>query len=309
MAKDRVRWQSDLEDMSARVESLELLVGADQTPMVACPGITELQDKVQHFVADTAADMMTGLRWRQQQKEYVQAYQVYRQLLGSVAVDTARHALDSTGDTGDIKRAVYAYLRSSKQRMVELDYQKRLEKSRVERSKQWLAHHPKSRFVGALAVSASTTSALFAASDEYATLIDLDISPAKATGMAGIGALVLANAMRSVLRTGPTKAGAALSRQFNATLSTYELAKRDAQAASIAELPRRYADRHLTIPLGAAAAHLTNYDLTRGPEWIVGSLSRMVDETLDITEGSMLETYGIDPQKLETVPWYRRLAA
>ena len=293
------------QDTAADVESLRQFMGGD-TPLSESPDVILLQDEIQHQVSDAAAELMTGLHKRSEQIRYMDTYMSYRQLLGIVAVDTANRVYETEGDTGSVKQAVFGYLQQSKRQMVALDYQKRLEKSRIERSKQWLAHHRRTRFVGAFAVSGATSSGLFMVGDELTPM--LEFSTTQSTGIVGIATLGLMLAARSAIRSGPTKAGAALSKQFNSTLTTYEIddlpkRRRRSVEEAIENLPARYAEKHLTIPFGAAAIYLTSYGATQAP----GQFDEMVDGTLDITERSMLDSYGIKPAKLAKPPLHRRL--
>lgn len=297
--------QATLLALSEQVDLLEQGVGDDQAPLVEDERVLHLQETLQEHVADAASDLMTGIRWRKEQRNYVQTYDVYRRLLGSVALDVAERAFAEESDSGDAKQAVFGYLQGSKRRMVALDYEKRLEKSQFERSKQWLAHHRKTRAVLPFALSVGTTTALFRASDAYSSIVEM--TPTQG-GI--IGAMTVAGsiAIRSLMRTGPTKAGAALKGQFNASLKTYIVdgpeKRLQRSAPSIDELPARYAERHLTLPFGAAAMYLVNCPVKQRED-----LEPMIDGVLDITEASMHESYGIQPDKLWQEPWYRRLAA
>lgn len=298
-----------LRNIANQIDTIEQFAD-DNTPLIQNEDVTRLQDKMQHHVSDTAAELMTGLHKRSEQLEYMRAYESYRHLQGIVAADLAEKMYQEHGDTGSAKQAVFGYLQQSKRQMVTLDYQKRLEKSRLERSKQWLAHHRKTRFVGTAAVSGATSSGLFMAGDHMTPM--LEFTRTQSTGVVGIGALILMLTMRSALRSGPTKAGEALSKQFNSTIKTYHVdrkkIRREEGAQALENLPVRYAEKHLAIPFGAAAMYLTNYDLSdinadNAPQ----RLQSMVDGALDITEESMLDSYGINPAKLAKKPWYKRL--
>lgn len=297
--------QASLEGISAQIALLERSVGSAEVPFIDDAEVGALQVATQEHVADAASNLMTGIRWRREKRDYLTTYEVYRRLLGVVALDIADRTYNSSGDTGAVKMDVFDYLKASKRSMVALDYEKRLEKSQLERSKQWLAHHRKTRAVLPFALSAGTTTALFRASDAYSSVIDL--TPTQG-GWLGAMTLVGSLAIRSMLRSGPTKAAAALKTQFNTSLETYTLrgadAKRDDRLRVLDDLPERYAEQHLTLPFGAAAMYLVDYELKNE-----AGLRPMVDGMLDITEASMHQSYGINPDKVWREPWYRRLAA
>jgi hypothetical protein len=296
-----------VEDIDARLGQIGQL--DDELFLIEQEDVMKLQHELQHHVADVASDLMTGLHKRSEQREYLQAYGAYKHLLGIVAIDLADKTYAIDGDTGSVKRAVFDYLQESKRQMVAQDYQKRLEKSRLERSKQWLAHHRKTRFVGAFALSGMTSSALFTAGDELTPMIEF--SRSQSTGIVGITMLASMIAIRSIMRSGPTKAGAALSKQFNSTLKTYEIgsAGRSLELKKVLEdLPGKYAEKHLAIPFGQAAMYLTNFDMsaTRNSE-TVNQFQQMIDGALEITEQSMYESYGIDWNKLNRKPLLKRM--
>ncbi len=299
-----------LEEITARIEEIGLSIHGD-TPLHLDEDVIQLQQEVRHYVAESAANLMTGMHKKSEQYQYMEVYNVYTKLLGHVALDMAHRLYDEHGDTGAVKRGVLGYVQQSKRQMVTMDYRKRLEMSRTERAKQWLATHKKTRFAGAFAVSGATTSGLFLASDNMAPILDL--TRTQATGAAGIATVVAGLALRSLLRTGPTKAGQALSRQFNSTLETYRLdvavQEMSEDEESIDDLPTRYAERHLMMPFGAAAIYLNSYDLT---DTINGKsdnqFADMIQGTLRITEQSMIDSYGIDTDKLNNKSLLRRLS-
>lgn len=291
-------------DIAGELDALEQSIGGE-LPLSENPDVILLQNELQHNVSDAAAELMTGLHLRSEQLRYMERYETYRRLLGIVALDTANRVHDADGDTGSVKQAVFGYLQQSKRQMVAMDYEKRLDKSRVERTKQWLAHHRKTRFVGAFAVSGATSSGLFMVGDKLTPM--LEFSTGQSTGIVGATTIGLMIAARSLLRSGPTKAGAALSKQFNTSLETYRvdsLPKRKKRTEDTLEnLPAHYAEKHLAIPFGAAAMYLTSYDASQAN----GNFEDMVEGTLDITERSMTDTYGIKPAKLAKPPLYHRI--
>lgn len=140
-------------DLTAELQLLQQSIGGE-TPLSEDADVILLQNEMQHQVSDAAAELMTGFHKRSEQIRYMETYDSYRQLLGIVATDIANRVYETDDDTGGVKQAIFGYLQQSKRQMVALDYQKRLDKSRIERSKQWLAHHRKTRFIGAFAVLA-----------------------------------------------------------------------------------------------------------------------------------------------------------
>jgi hypothetical protein len=304
MVMEHTSRRSSLEGISTQITLLEQSVGRADIPLIEDEEVGKLQATTREHVADAASNLMTGLRHRSEQRDYLTTYEVYERLLGAVALDAANRVYDETGDSGEVKREVFDYLKDSKRSMVALDYEKRLEKSHLERSKQWLAHHRKTRAVLPFAISVGTTSALFRASDAYSSVLDL--TPTQG-GLLGAMTLIGAAAIRSALRTGPTKAAAALKTQFNTSLETYTLkgaASRSNEPLALDDLPEQYAEQHLTLPFGAAAMYLVDYELKDE-----AGLRPMVDGLLNITEASMQESYGIKPEKVWQDPWYKRLAA
>lgn len=298
-----------LESALSRINDIRELSNKE-TPLNELDDVTDLQNDLQHHVADMASELMTGLHKRSQQYEYVNAYRVYRELLGTIAVDIANRTYETDNDTGSAKRAVQGYLQQSKRQMVALDYQKRLEKSRIERGKQWLAHHRKTRIAGAFAVSGTTTSVLVLASQESEPFLEL--SSGQSNGLTGLAVIAGMIALRSAIRSGSYKAGSALKNQLNSSVKAYTIENKGKQdpdvEKTLSQLPERYAEHHLSIPFGAAAMYLTNYDLTNtrngnGPH----EFEDMIKGTLDITESSMMDSYGINPDKLDSGPWYRRV--
>lgn len=292
-------------DVTAELDMLQQSIGGE-VPLSENGDVILLQDELQNHVSDAAAELMTGLHKRSEQLRYMETYESYRRLLGIVATDVANRVYETDTDTGSVKQAVFGYLQQSKRQMVALDYEKRLDKSRIERTKQWLAHHRKTRFVGAFAMSGATSSGLFLVGDELTPM--LEFSRTQSTGIVGVTTLGLMLVARSALRSGPSKAGAALSKQFNSSLETYQiddLPKRRKRSTeeTVENLPARYAEKHLTIPFGAAAMYLTSYDASQTP----GQFDEMIDGTLDITERSMTDSYGIKPAKLAKPPLYRRI--
>lgn len=296
--------QSPARDVAGELDAIQQSIDSE-LPLSEQGDVILLQQELQNDVSDAASDLMTGLHWRKEQVRYMETYGAYRQLLGTVALDTANRAYESDRDTGTVKQAVFGYLQQSKRQMVAMDYEKRLEKSRIERSKQWLAHHRKTRFVGTFAVSGMTSSGLFMIGDELTPM--LEFSRGQSTGIVGITTLGLMIGARSVLRSGPTKAGAALSKQFNTSLETYRIEsppKHHNKTDDVIEnLPARYAEKHLAIPFGAAAIFLASYDASQTN----GNFEDMVNGTMDITERSMTDTYGIKPAKLAKAPLYHRI--
>ncbi len=255
------------------------------------PEVAAIHDRLQRELAVAATSLMTGFRWKAEKERYVEVYSLYKQLLAAVAINLANHTYETQGDTGEAKRVVSEYLAGSKRGVVEQDYAMRLQTSRVERGKQWLAHHRKTQLAGQLTASAVTTSALFGASDHFSNLFEE--SPARATGVAGVTFFALNALTRSLLRTGPTKAGAALSRQFGATLETYRLASQQVESEDDGVLPEHYANKHLVVPFAALKSYMLDYelDVENGEPNFEG----MITDALDISERSMYETYNIDP--------------
>lgn len=294
---------SSFEDITAQVSLLKESVGVSEVPLVNDENVIELQNTTQYHVACAASELMTGVRWRRERQAYLKTYDVYRQLLGAVALDIAGRSYDQAGDIGKVKQDVFGYLQDSKQRMVTLDYRRRLEESAFERQKQWLAQHPKERFVLPIALSAITTGALYKAGEASSSFVELTPSQG---GLLGMMTVMGALAIRSALRNGPRQAGAVLKNQFNASLRTYMLegpSTQDDEEVSTAldDLPEQYAARHLTLPFGAAAIYLVNCEVS-GRQ----GFEPMIEGLLDITEESLHESYGIDVKAGEG-PWYKRL--
>ena len=294
-----------LEEVAYRVDLLEDAIGSGGTPFDQEGVVMELQDHAQQHVAEAAAKLMTGVNWRRERRDYLATYGLYRRVLGSVAVDIAGRVYDGGGDSGEVKRVVFGYVEDSKKQMVTLDYEKRLEASAFERSKQWLAHHRKTRAVLPLALSAATTTALFRAGEASSSLFE--ITPAQG-GMMGVMTLIGSMAIKSAFRNGPRQVGTALKDQFNAHIKTYSLdestQRQDRyESLGLDALPEKYAERHLTLPFGAAAIYLVNYDVESR-----GDIQPMIEGLLDITEASLNESYGIDPEKVLRESWLQRLS-
>lgn len=304
MTEREIPLELPVRDIAGELDMLEQSIGGE-LPLSEQGDVILLQQELQNNVSDAASELMTGFHRRCEQLRYMETYAPYRRLLGIVAVDTANRVYEQDGDTGSVKQAVFGYLQQSKRQMVAMDYEKRLDMSRIERTKQWLAHHRKTRFMGAFAMSGMTSSGLFMVGDELTPM--LEFSRGQSTGIVGITTIGLMIGVRSVLRSGPTKAGAALSKQFNTSLTTYQvegLPRRKKRTEDTLEnLPTHYAEKHLAIPFGAAAMYLTSYDASQAN----GNFEDMVEGTLDITERSMIDTYGIKPAKLAKPPLYRRI--
>lgn len=309
MIKSYDALSSTHDDISEYIGWLESTTGGSNIPFVEDETVMQLQECLEERVADAASDMKTGAHRQHEEEYYREMHEVYCRLLGAVALDMAERVYDtSEGDADEVKQAVLGYLLLSKMRMVALDYKYRLKKSRIERSKQWVAHHRKTGFALSMGASALTTSVLFRASENYSSLIDM--TPRQG-GMWGVMTVLGAMAIRSAFRTGPTRVGSAVSGRFNATLESYRLNKSVKEYQNSGEdllvalaeesdsLPVQYASRHLESLAGRAGLHSQFYDI-EGKE----SLKPMVDHVLRVTESSMNESYNVKP--LGT-PWYRRV--
>jgi hypothetical protein len=288
------------EGVAAQVSLLEESAGSFEVPLAADETVTELQDAAEYYMADAASELMTGIRWQRKRREYLKRYGVYRRLLGAVALDIAGRTYDEEGDIGNVKHDVFGYLRDSNLQMVALDYELRLMKSYVERHKQWLAYHYKTRLVLPVALSAASTAALFKAGEASSSFIDM---PSQ-SGTIGLATVAGGLAIRSALRSGPRQAGVALKRPFNATIRPYIL-EAPAESSDNDQLPapspsERYAARHLIQPLGAAAIYLVDCEAENKDDF-----APMIEGLLDVTEASMHESYGIDPEEGRG-PFYRR---
>lgn len=294
MTGNEPRVLPSIADINERVLALEAY--PDMASMLAESGdLAELQADAQYAVANAASDLMTGFRWKSEQDRFLEAYNVYKRLLGTVALQIADTTYMKTHDTGDAKRSVVEYLQESKLQMVTLDYEMRLRKSRFERVKQWLAHHSKTQILGSLAVSAATTSALFYGADHF--LNDFSVSPKKAAGITGVAFVGFSTLVRSVTRTAPTKVGAALGKQLNASGKSYQLgaARRDGEDV-VEDFPVRYARKHLTQPMGKVGLYMALHK-TLDTDDDEPAFSDMVGGALDISEQSLIDSYEIRPKK------------
>lgn len=299
-----------LEETGAEIAKLEQYVGVADEPLVENETVQELQNAMQHRVAYAASELMTGMRWHSEREQYLQAYEVYGRLLGAVALDGAYRAYDETGDIDKTKRSVKGYLKTSKLEMVALDYQKRLQRSPVERAKQDVAQNGLVRAVVPHALTAAGSLVGFAAaasflrSNEGESLSNIDFTFTQ-QGMATAAMVASGLVVRSAVRGASRQAGTLLGNQFNANLLPYLLDTFDDKTAEgessddLKYLMGRYALRHLKAQLHETSDRILDYVVEDRDD-----IAPMVADALEVVSRGTHRSYGVNPDKEWPGPWY-----
>lgn len=285
-------WESVSTEIDAVVETDELLTQDELSEPES------LLRNAQWHVAESAAELMTGLHTKSERQCFVERYRKTNVLLGTLAIQRVLSAYDETGDTGVAKQTVYEYLMNEKMHMVALDYNRRLDMSWMERRKEWLAHHKKTRFMGGVAVSAAATSSLFAVASEASDIFT--IQPGTGAGIGGVTFLVLRQVGKSLSRTGPTKIGTTIKQRFNAGFAEYEC---DGNRLDVDAMPKRYAEKHLFVPQAQLSDFIVSYD-AGDKEERSSRLSDMTRQAVDISQRSIEDRYGVTEKKKRK--WLKR---
>lgn len=301
-----------LDETAAQIATLEEHIGVTQTPFLENETVADLQHAMQSRVAYAASELMTGMRMHGERQEYLEAYQVYRRLLGAVALDAARRTYKETGNVDTVKREVNSYLRTSKHEMVALDYERRLEKSPLERAKQKVAQSDRARFVVPFGLSTGIgtagllATAAFVKTAETPALSSIDLSPSQ-RGIATLAAVAIGLATRSALRSGSGRVGAIVRNQANISILTYMLDKLDGEEGveageEVEHLIGRYAMRHLEAHSDKLGRSILDYDVKSEED-----IAPMVQRALDVSEAATHKSYGVDPKNEWPGPWYLRM--
>jgi hypothetical protein len=301
-----------LEEVAAQVDVVEEFVGEGDVPLSSIKAVDSLQSALGFRVAFAASRLMTGMRWHDERHEYLDAYAVYRRLLGAIALDAANRTYDKSGDYLEVIQGVDAFIRGSKNKIVEDDFRLRLQGSPVERFKQSVAQDPKARFAipfalttgaGAAGVFATTA---FLHSDEAASWASINITPTQ-SGIVAAATVAGGLIARSAVRSGSKRVGTVLGNQANMSFLTYMLDELDGEenenaSRELEYLIGRYAVRHLQAHSERLSRALLDCSVKTKDD-----IPLMVKKALDASEAATHRSYGVDPDNEWPGPWYLRI--
>lgn len=284
------------------------MVGSGELPLKENTIALETLYSLEDHLSSAASLIMTGMRKRSEQQQFTDASSALRRCYKALLLDSAYRNYDTYADSDTIKKDIFSDLQTSEYRIKVLDYEKRLESSRFERSKQWLAYHKKTRFLGltalyGTAVASTTLVATQFVQDSEASLLQIN-SVLSRGGIAGATAIMTAVALSQLRRNVPRQLGGVLKNQVHTSLESYLLERtEDENGKRIAfksnDLIEKYAERDLAVTLGAVGVKLIGYDLKSKTD-----IEPMIDDVLDTLEIATLENYGICLEE----PWYKQWA-
>lgn len=285
-------------DLEARVTALEADPGLLDTWQET--GLAEeLLSQSQDLLARSASDLETGMRWKREKEDYVAAFDIYKTLLGQLAVQrTLQHLQQPDADIDAAKQDLLAFLKESKLGVVTSDIHRRLEISRVERMKERVTKTTLSRFSGRVAMAG----ALGAGSFGMADVVQVTAAPVigKVTGGVMVGVL-----FRSQIKTMARKVKESVLSRVNGSIDFYsspelrkimkEEAARTGNSLDSAEIHRRLTEYHMRTGLGEIALLILESDLRNDEP--VATVTELVSKSIERLEKSLDDFYGVQQKE------------